>query len=156
MHVFDEIFMSGTYGGEVISLAASKATLNFMRQNPVNEHLWRIGESIQAGFNAHVADLGLEHITRCIGMGPRTFIQFNDPDGKIPMLHLKSLFQQEVVKRGILFNGNHMVTYAHSDEDIAYTLNVYRHALEVLAAALDSGKNILEFVEGAPIEPIFR
>jgi glutamate-1-semialdehyde 2,1-aminomutase/spore coat polysaccharide biosynthesis protein SpsF len=156
MHVFNEIFMSGTYGGEVISLAASKATLNFMRQNPVTEHLWRIGESIQAGYNAHVADLGLEHITRCIGMGPRTFIQFNDPEGKIPMLHLKSLFQQEVVKRGILFNGNHMVTYAHSDEDIAYTLNVYRHALEVLAAALDSGKNILEFVEGAPIEPIFR
>lgn len=155
MRVFDEIFMSGTFGGEVISLAASKATLTFMRENPVHEHLWRIGEKIQKGYNAHVDALGLGDYTRCIGVGPRTHIMFKDPQGNIPMLHLKSLFQQEVVKQGILFNGNHLVTYSHTDEDIDYTLQAYRHALEVLAQALDSGRSLLEFLAGPPIQPIF-
>ncbi|HLA44231.1 MAG TPA: hypothetical protein VJZ27_12385, partial [Aggregatilineales bacterium] len=121
----------------------------------VHEHLWRIGDKIQAGYNAHVSELGLSVYTRCIGMSPRTFIQFSDPDGKIPMLHLKSLFQQEVVKRGILFNGNHMVTYSHSDEDIDYTLQVYRAALEVFARVMDSNTPILDALDGSPIEPIF-
>lgn len=155
MRVFDEIFMSGTYGGEVVSLAAAKATLEFMQTEPVHAHLWRIGEKIQAGYNAQVAALGLEDVTSCIGMGPRTFIQFNDPEGKIPMLHLKSLFQQEVVKQGILFNGNHLVTYAHSDADIEYTLEAYHAALSVLASALDGSRNILDYLDGPAIQPIF-
>jgi glutamate-1-semialdehyde 2,1-aminomutase/spore coat polysaccharide biosynthesis protein SpsF len=156
MRVFDEIFMSGTYGGEVISLAAAKATITFMRENPVIEHLWRSGEKIKAGYNALVAEYSLSDYTSCIGMGPRTFIQFQDPEGKIPMLHLKSLFQQEVVQQGILFNGNHMVTYAHSEADIDYTLQVYRHALQKMAQVLDSGQPLTDFLLGAPIEPVFR
>jgi glutamate-1-semialdehyde aminotransferase len=156
MRAFEEIFMSGTYGGEVISLAASHATLNVMIEQPVIEHLWAMGERIQNGYNALVADFGLERYTDCIGLGPRTFIGFNDPDGKIPMLHLKSLFQQEVVKRGILFNGNHMMTYSHTEEDIDYTLDAYRAALQVFAAALDSSRDFVEFLEGPAIEPVFR
>lgn len=155
MHVFDEIFMSGTYGGEVISLAASKATLTYMQENPVIPHLWRIGERLQNGFNDMVAEFGLGDYTKCIGMHPRTFIQFKDPNNQIPMLHLKSLFQQEVVKRGIIFNGNHMVTYSHTDEDVDYTLTVYRGALEKLAMVLDSQKPITEWLDGPAIQPIF-
>lgn len=154
MRVFDEIFMSGTYGGETISLAASKATLRFMMDNPVHEHLWKQGEKLKAGYNAHVQELGLGDYTKCIGVGPRTFIQFSDPAGEIPMLHLKSMFQQEVIKRGILFNGNHMTTYSHSDEDIEYTLKVYREALEIFAQVLD-GMSVLDALQGRPIQPIF-
>lgn len=156
MQAFDEIFMSGTYGGEVISLAAAKATVNYMQENPVIEHLWAMGERIQAGYNRHVDALGLRDYTSCIGMGPRTFIQFQDPEGKIPMLHLKSLFQQEVAKRGILFNGNHLLTYSHSEEDIDYTVESYREALEVFARVLDSNQPILEALDGPPIQPVFR
>jgi glutamate-1-semialdehyde 2,1-aminomutase/spore coat polysaccharide biosynthesis protein SpsF len=155
MRMFEDIFMSGTYGGEVISLAASHATLRFMQQNPVIEHLWATGEKLQTGYNQRVAELGLADYTGCIGMHPRTFIQFQDPQGKITPLHLKSLFQQEVVKRGILFNGNHMVTYSHSQADVDYTLAVYGEALGVLAAALDSSKPFSDFLEGRPIQPIW-
>lgn len=47
-----------------------------------------------------------------------------------------------------------MITYSHSDEDIDYTLQVYREALEFLAQALD-GVNLLDALEGRPIQPIF-
>jgi len=156
MQIFDEVFMSGTYGGEVISLAASKATLNFMQENPVIPHLWAMGERLQTGFNSLVAGLGLGDYVACVGLHPRTSIQFQDPKGKIAPLHLKSLFQQEVVKRGIIFNGNHMLTYSHSAEDIDYTLEAYQAALEVFAKFLDSDDNIFDWLEGAPIEPVFR
>ncbi len=155
MRVFDEIFMSGTYGGEVISLAATQATLQVMQREPVHAQLWQTGEQLQAGYNAMVDEMGLGDYTRCIGFGPRTFIQFHAPDNAIPMLHLKSLFQQEVVKRGILFNGNHLVTYSHSPADVEQTLAAYQNALSVLARALDSARPLVEFLDGPPIQPIF-
>ncbi len=155
MRVFDDIFMSGTYGGEVISLAATQATLSVMETDPVHEQLWHTGDLLQAGYNALVEEIGLGDYTSCIGLGPRTFIRFGAPDDSIPMLHLKSLFQQEVVKRGILFNGNHLVTYSHSEQDVQTTLDAYHEALSTLARALDSARPLVEFLDGPPIQPIF-
>jgi len=156
MRVFDEIFMSGTYGGEVISLAAAKATIDYIADNPVVDHIWELGEKIKAGYNQLVEEFALQDYTACIGMAPRTYIQFHDPDGEIPMLHLKSLFQQEVAKRGILFNGNHMMTASHTQDDVDYTLAVYRASLENFARVMDSNVDILDALDGAPIQPVFK
>ena len=46
MMTFDEVFFSGTFGGEATSLAACKATIEEMQTNDVIEHNWRIGQRI--------------------------------------------------------------------------------------------------------------
>jgi len=68
---------------------------------------------------------------------------------------MKTLFQQECLKRGILFSGNHKVCFSHTSGDIEQTLRVYRTAMEILSSAIKNG-NVFELLEGPPIEPIFR
>jgi hypothetical protein len=91
--------------------------------------------------------------TKCSGYDVRTIITFN-PDAGNP-LELKSLLQQEMIKRGILWGGFHNICYSHSDEDIQYTLEAYEDALHVLKRAVEEG-NILKYLKGKVIEPVFR
>ncbi|MEZ4689520.1 MAG: hypothetical protein R3A12_04805 [Ignavibacteria bacterium] len=52
-------------------------------------------------------------------------------------LEMKSLVQQEMIKRGILWGGFHNMCFTHSDEDVDYTLEVYREVLPVLKKAVE-------------------
>jgi glutamate-1-semialdehyde 2,1-aminomutase/spore coat polysaccharide biosynthesis protein SpsF len=68
---------------------------------------------------------------------------------------LKSVFQQECLKRGVLFTGSQNICYTHSREDDERTLAVYDIALERLAAAVASG-DPQRFLEGRAVQPVFR
>ena len=154
MQVFDDIFFSFTFGGECLSLAASIATINEMRDKNVIAHLWELGQRLQDGYNRLVSDLALVKYTECISLPPHSIVVFKDVEGKDSLL-MKSLFQQEVIKRGILFNGAHCICYSHTIEDIETTLGAYQEALEVLAQGIKNN-SIADLLEGAPAEPVFR
>lgn len=154
MEVFDEVFYSFTFGGECLSLAASIATIKEIQVQEVPAHLWEMGTRLQEGFNRMVWDLKLERNTRSIGLAPRTALLFQDGQGNDSLL-LKSLFQQEVLKRGILFSAAHCVSFSHSPEDIDMTLAAYFEALEILRKAVKSGSPE-SYLEGEPVKAVFR
>ena len=154
MALFDDVFFSSTFGGEVLSLAAMVATIHELQRHDVIAHLWRQGRALQDGYHALAKRLGLERRTQCIGLPPRTVLTFTETSGAESLL-LKSLFQQECLKRGILCSGTHHLCYRHSDEDIASTLQAYEAALEIVAEAIRAG-DAARRLEGAPIQPVFR
>jgi glutamate-1-semialdehyde 2,1-aminomutase/spore coat polysaccharide biosynthesis protein SpsF len=154
MEVFDEIFYSFTFGGEALSLAAARATIAKLRERNVVEHLWRQGRALRDGYNALARELGLADRTQCIGFPPRTVLTFRDRAGA-DSLAMKSLFQQEMIKRGILTSGGFTLCYAHSDEDVRRTLAACRDALGILATAL-AGDRVEAMLEGPVVQPVFR
>ncbi len=154
MKLFDEVFFSCTFGGETLSLAAAMATITEIREKDVIQHLWNQGRKLKDGYNALARALGLERTTECIGLPPRTVIVFTD-DRERQSLALKSLFQQECVKRGILFSGGQNISYSHSDADVEQTLRAYREALQVLATAIRSD-DVRSRLQGEPVQPVFR
>ena len=147
-----DVFFFTTFGGEALSLAAAKATITEIREKNVPEALHRQGKKIREGFNAIASDLGMDY-TRCVGMDCRTLVTF-DPGAGNP-LEVKSLLQQELFKRGILWGGSHNMSFSHSDGDVAYTLEAYRGALPVLHDAVKTG-TIGRFLRGLPVDPVFR
>src|SRR5438105_14269426 len=68
---------------------------------------------------------------------------------------MKSLFQQEMIKRGILTSGGFNLCYAHSDEDVRRTLAACGDALSVLARALAEDR-VEATLEGPANQPVFR
>jgi glutamate-1-semialdehyde 2,1-aminomutase/spore coat polysaccharide biosynthesis protein SpsF len=154
MQLFDEVFFSFTFGGEVVSLAAALATIKEIREKNVIVHLWEQGQKLKDGYNALAREFEVDQYTECIGLPPHTVMTFKD-EAKKEWLVLKSLFQQECLKRGVLFSGAHNVCYSHSNADIDHTLRVYRTAMEILAEAIKSGDAALR-LEGGPVEPVFR
>ncbi len=154
MEWFDEVFFSFTFGGETLSLAAAKATISEMKGKSVISHLWEQGRKLKDGYNVLAKEFGVNDFTECIGLSPRTVIAFKDDAGEESLI-LKSLFQQECLKRGILFSGGQNICFSHSNADIDQTLRVYRSAMEILAEAINH-KDALQRLEGQPISPVFR
>jgi glutamate-1-semialdehyde aminotransferase len=154
MEPFEEIFFSFTFGGETASLAAAMATIDVMEREDYWAHVWKQGTKIQNGFRAIAKEFGLEKTVDCGGMPPWTVVMFTDTAG-FTSLQLKTLFQQEMIRWGVLFSGSQFISLSHSDEDITRTISAYGEAFKVLRFALDS-QAVDKLTLGAPIEMVFR
>jgi len=154
MKLFGEVFYSFTAGGEIVSIMAAIATIQELQRKKVIEFLWEQGRKIKDGYNVLARQYELEPYTRCVGFPPRTVIEFKNERGEDDLI-LKSLFQQECIKRGLLFTGTHNICFSHSNRDIEYTLKVYRTVLEIILSARKKNR-IRKLLKGDPIVPIFR
>lgn len=154
MECLDEVFFSFTFGGETLSLAAAKATIREMLEKGVIAYLWEQGQRVKDGYNVLAKEYGTSRFTECVGLSPRTVVAFRENSGA-DWPALKSLFQQECLKRGILFSGGHNVCFSHGPGDIDTTLRVYQTAMEIVAEAIRK-ENVSERLEGKPVQPVFR
>jgi hypothetical protein len=62
--------------------------------------------------------------------------------------------QQELMRRGVLFNGSNFISLAHTDGDIDLAIDAYGAALGRLAEGLPDGLEAM--LEGSPVQPAFR
>jgi glutamate-1-semialdehyde aminotransferase len=154
MRTFERVFFSYTFGGETLSLAAAMATLDAMMRQQVIEHMWTVGRQLQEGCRRLIEDAGLSSRLSCVGYPPRHAFRFCDEQGQ-ESLALKTLFLQETVKRGILTMGTHNLSLAHTQDDVAWTLDVYRTVFHVLRQAVDEHR-VEERLEVPIVEPVFR
>jgi len=154
MEELDEVFFSFTFGGECLSLAASIATISEIIEKNVIKFIWKQGKKLMDDYNELAKEHGMEGSTRCIGYPPESLVTFTDEHGN-ESYEMKSLFQQEAIKRGILFTGYHSICFSHSDEDVERTLEVYDDAMKILKKAITEEK-ISKYLEGKPVRPVFR
>lgn len=154
MNVLNETFFSFTFGGECLSMAAAIATINELKEKSVIDFLWTQGRKLQKGYNKLARELELEKHTECVGYPPNTLVKFYGKTVDESLL-MKSLVQQELLKRGILWAAYHAVSYSHNDEEINTTLEAFDNALRVLKKAVHKG-SIKKFLEGKPVKPVFR
>ncbi len=149
-----DVFFFTTFGGEALSLAATKATLNEIVEKNLPEVLDRQGKKLKDGYNKIAAELGMNY-TACSGYNCRTIMTFNGDLSGCNPLEMKSLVQQEMIKRGVLWGGFHNMCLSHTDEDIEYTLKAYSVVLPTLKKAVDE-KNVKGYLKGEAVEPVFR
>lgn len=149
-----DVFFSGTHGGETLSLAAARATLDVLTSEPVHEHLWRLGERLREGVCAAIERHGLGEWVACSGAAPWTIVSVRESGPDPVILPVKSLVQQEMIKRGVLFNGSNFISYAHTEADIELAIDAYEATFEVLSSALPD--KVASHLEGPPLTPAFR
>jgi len=149
-----DVFFFSTFGGEALSLAAAKATINEINEKNVPAYLAKQGKKLKDGYNNITVELGIGY-TKCVGYDCRTIITFDQSKSGQNSLEMKSLVQQEMIKRGILWGGFHNMSFSHTDDDVDYTLRVYREVLTILKDAVNK-KAVKDFLRGEPVEPVFR
>ena len=149
-----DVFFFTTFGGEALSLAAVIATVTEIIEKNVPAYLAIQGRKLKDGYNSIAQKLGMDY-TKCSGFDCRTIITFDGEKSGCNPLEMKSLVQQEMIKRGILWGGFHNMSFSHTDEDIEYTLKAYEDVLPVLKKAVDE-KNVKQYLRGEPVEPVFR
>ncbi len=153
MEAFESIFFSMTYAGETVSLAASLATLNVLRDEPVIRHIWEVGGKLREG---------LERLGEQVSFGvalagnpARSAITFSADPGGEPDNGLRALFLQETHKRGVLFGVPIFPSFSHTNTDITSTLEAVAAAFEHMEEAFVDG-DYGRFLEGPPPSAVFR
>lgn len=148
-----DVFIFTTFGGEALSLAATIATIKELKEKNVPAYLAKQGAKLKAGYNALVAKYGMEEITNAGGFDCRGAINFLPGAGD--GLVMKTLMQQEMIKRGILWGGSHNMSFSHTDADIDYTLQAYDDVLPIIKKAVADG-NAKELLKGEVLDVVFR
>ena len=148
----EDVFFYTTFGGEALSLAAAKATINELKEKNVPSYLEHLGKELKEGLASIIQDLQLSYV-KVVGYNWRSMVQFENYNED--SLIFKSFVQQEMIKRGVLWSGFHNISFSHTKGQIDYTLDVYKEVLKMLKDAVN--KNIVkELLLGEPVKPVFR
>lgn len=153
MEMFEEVFFSFTFGGDMLGISAADAVLDVLEAEPVLEEVAAIGKTLLDGINHSITGNNLGEFIYMSGYPARHFFNFRN-DGNEGLL-LKSLFQQEALKEDILAAGWHAPSWAHTQDDVARTLAVYDGVFRQLAAWI-SGGNLAGALDGHQVQSVFR
>ncbi len=148
-----DVFFFTTFGGEALSLAATKATIEELRAKSVPAALAATGKRLREGYTSAAKKAGIEASTKCFGYDARTIMTFAD-DRSQP-LAMKTFVQQEMIARGVLWGGFHNVCLSHGDPEVERILGAYDEVLPLLARALEE-RAVEKRLRGKLLEPVFR
>lgn len=150
----EKVFLiSTTHGGETTGIAAAMATLEEFRAHDVVKHNQDLGMQLIRGAAEAVRDQGLEGAVDVVACPWMPSFAFRGADGA-PSAGMRTLFMQEMIRRGVLFQGIFVPCFAHSESDVAEFLEAFRAALETQKRALDEGWE--KYLVGPPAKPVFR
>ena len=143
---------SRTHGGEMAPLGAFIKAIEIYKRDNVVEHLWSYGEQLINGMNAIANELGIADFFQAVGVPCSPNYITKDKTGAGSMA-FRTLYSQEMIKNGVLMPWI-AISLAHGKEELEYTLEAVRKALEVYAKALEDGYE--KYLQGAVIKPVFR
>lgn len=133
-------FISSTYWTERIGLAASLATIKKYRECHVEKHLEHVGKTVQEGWKRLAEKNGIKvHVT---SIYPLSHFEFEYENALV----LKTLFTQEMLKRGFLATNAFYASYAHKDSDLDHYLQNVDQVFALISESVKNGtsENLLE------------
>lgn len=154
MREMENIFFSFTFGGETLSLAASKAALDKLRRCAVPATIAAVGGRLQAGVETLIDRFELRGLLRMSGHPAWSFLLVSGADEAETWL-IKTYLMQETLARNVLTLGSHNLSYAFSGDDLATLLHCYEEVFAGLRRGLDSG-DLAASLRCRPLAPLFK
>ena len=154
MQEMNEIFYSGTFGGDLISLAAAKAVLGLHQQVDIAGKLGQIGNDLANNVNRIIDNVGLEDCLSLSGHPTWKILKWQDHEAA-SSAEIKTLFLQEMFKKGVLILSSHNVSLSMNPRKISQISQAYAEVLNLIATALNKG-TVKSLLEAPPLVPLFR
>jgi glutamate-1-semialdehyde 2,1-aminomutase len=153
MEGFKEVFFSGTFGGELLSLTAANVVLDKVRENRVIPELYRVGRVIQEGLQKEITNNRYEFVN-ISGNSTWTFLNWTLKTNALQN-QVKTYFLQEMFRRRILVLNTNNVTTTLSQKAISKVITAYAEVFEAISKALE-GDRLEVLLECQPIVPLFK
>jgi glutamate-1-semialdehyde 2,1-aminomutase/spore coat polysaccharide biosynthesis protein SpsF len=139
----NNIFYSGTFFGETLSIAAAIATINKMERENVTEYLFDAGQHLSDRVETLIDNAGLHELIRVSGHYSRRTLDFKDDK-------IRTLFMIEMIQNGVLIINSHNMSYAIKKPEIDRIRIAYENSLVAVKEAQISGA-IDDLVKGAVV-----
>lgn len=150
----EKVFLaSTTHGGETVGIAAALATLEEYKQHDVVRYNQKIGEQFILTTKKLLQKYELESYINQVGFNWSPSLNFKNAK-KEPCMGMRTLFNQEMVRRGVLFQGIFSPSYSHGQTELDHIEWAIEKSLEIYLKGLEDGYE--RHLQGEPIQPVFR
>jgi len=154
MDLMEDIFFSGTFGGETASLAAAKVVLEKVDRLDTPKAMFNMGTYLLTKLDALIKDLACDSFLSTAGHPSWSFLTIANA-GRYSNFEIKTLFMQEMLKRGVLTFGTHNMSYSHSKSDVDKLISCYSDVFPILKYSIDNNE-LLDKLECEPLIPLFK
>ncbi|MCR5418295.1 MAG: aminotransferase class III-fold pyridoxal phosphate-dependent enzyme [Lachnospiraceae bacterium] len=150
----DGVFVSMTFGGDSISMAASLATIKKLEKPGFYDRLREIGEIQKNGVSDLIRKYRLEDVVSISGMPIHAGLSF-EGHGSLNYLDVQSVYSQTMIQNGVLIFAFYNLSGSHSKEDAQQYLDATDQAFSLIRKAVDRD-SVDGILLGGKVDPVFK
>jgi glutamate-1-semialdehyde 2,1-aminomutase len=154
MMEMEEIFFSGTFGGELLSLTAAKSVLERHIEGGICEELNRLGAQLADKVAVTASQNGLQNVVALSGHPSWIFLNWT-ATANYTIDELKTYFMQQAFQKGLLVLSTHNITTAFNEGIIDKASMIYGEVFEEMNDAIKNDA-LTQELKVKPLKPLFR
>ena len=153
-HGQEKVFLiSSTHGAETHTLVAALATIDEYERHNVIARNHATGTALIGACRQAVSEAGLTRAIELTDCPWMVLFTFRNATG-VPCPSMRTLVLQEMIARGVLFQGAFVPCFSHDAASIDRFVAAFREVLPVYARALNEG--VAGLLVGPAVKPVFR
>lgn len=155
MKLFDtHLFVSGTFGGEAASIAASIATIDILIRDQGLNKIKTYSEALCGKLRVIIEQYNMQNHLKILGFPQRSVLSFSNSE-QYTSEEQKTYFMQESIKQNLLYFCSHVPCVAHGEEELAFAISGLEKVVANYSEVIQKGI-LLENLDAQVIEPVFR
>lgn len=154
MSEMEHVFLSGTFGGELLSLVAAKNVLERHISEDICGDLINKGNLLFELTSKSILENDLTDLVSLSGHPTWKFMNWK-ATGQYRIEELKTYFMQEIFQEGVLVLNSNNMSQAHTPKIINKIAESFFQAFKKLKYAIES-ERLKEELKVAPLVPLFK
>jgi glutamate-1-semialdehyde aminotransferase len=139
-----DVFYSGTFFGETLSIAAALATIKKIERENVCDYLCKMGARLEHHILKALRESMLTDYIKIDGWYPNQHLTFANN-------HIRSLFMMEMVQQGVLIIASNALSFAHKEPEFKRICHAYTETFGRISDCLSRG-NIADVVGNSVVD----
>ena len=148
------VFVSTTFGGDSISMAASLATIKILERPGFYDRITKIGTMIRNGIQERIDRYDLNDVLAVSGLPAHCGVAF-EGHGSLGYLDIQSIYSQTILQHGIIQFAIYFLNSHHTEKEAEIYLDATDKAFALIRHAID--KDSLDgILLGGKVDPVFK
>lgn len=152
MRRMDDIFFSGTFGGEALSLAAAVATIDKLEHEDGPARFWSMGRALRQTVNAMIENHGLADKLLIAGPDWKPVARATGAQSVL----VSSILRQELIEAGLLLGSTIGFCLAHDEPGVMEDVYAAWDRALTAVARINGNNDPGSLLRGEPIQPVFQ
>jgi len=153
MKEIENIFFSGTFGGELLSLAAAKTVIQMHLNFDITGRITSVGSKIALELQKIINSYKMEEFLQISGHPTWKFLNWAGNE-QFSTQVIKTYFMQEMFKRGVLVLSTHNNSLSLTEKLSEQVINVYGEVIGDLSKSI-ADTSLFSKLRVKPIQPLF-
>ena len=148
------VFVSTTFGGDSIGMAAALATIKILEHPGFYEHINKIGSIQRNGVEKLIHKHGIEDVVSVSGLPAHAGVSF-EGHGSLSYLDIQSVYSQVMVENGIFVFAYYNLNKSHTEKEAKSYVEATDKAFSFIKEAVEKD-SVDSILKGGKIDPIFK